>query len=56
MGKQLGPESPSSNEGLSPRETLRRLQAEARLTPDQAPQSLNEVHNERLAAEARRPA
>jgi antitoxin (DNA-binding transcriptional repressor) of toxin-antitoxin stability system len=47
---------PSSNERLSPREALRRLQAEARLTPDQAQQYLNEAHDERLAAEARRPA
>ena len=46
---------PSSNEPLSTREALRRLQAEARLTPDQAQQYLNEVHDERLAAEARRP-
>jgi len=45
---------PSSNESLSPREALRRLQAEARLTPDQAQQYLSEVHDERLAAEARR--
>jgi hypothetical protein len=45
---------PSSNERLSPREALRRLQAEARLTPDQAQQYLNEVHDERLAGEARR--
>jgi antitoxin (DNA-binding transcriptional repressor) of toxin-antitoxin stability system len=47
---------PSSNEDLSPREALRRLQAEARLTPDQAQQYLNEVHDERPAAEARGPA
>lgn len=47
---------PSSNERLSPREALRCLQAEARLTPDQAQQYLNEVHDERLAGEARRPA
>ena len=46
----------SSNEPLSPREALRCLQAEARLTPDQAQQYLNEVYDERLAAEARRPA
>ena len=45
-----------SNERLSPREALRRLQAEARLTPGQAQQYLNEVYDERLAAEARRPA
>ena len=43
----------SSNERLSPREALRRLQAESRLTPEQAQQYLNEVHDERLAAEAR---
>jgi hypothetical protein len=46
----------SSNEPLSPREALRSLQAEARLTPDQAQQYLNEAYDERLAAEARRPA
>ena len=46
----------SSNEPLSPREALRSLQAEARLTPDQAQRYLNEVYEERLAAEARRPA
>jgi len=46
----------SPNEGLQPREALRRLQAEARLAPEQAQQYLNEVHDERLAAEARRPA
>jgi hypothetical protein len=47
---------PSANEHLSPREALRRLQAEACLTPDHAQQYLKEVHDERLAAEARRPA
>ena len=47
---------PSPNGCLSPREALRRLQTEARLTPDQAQQYLNELHDERLAAEARRPA
>ena len=46
----------SSNEPLSPRVALRCLQAEARLTPGQAQQYLNEVYDERLAAEARRPA
>ena len=50
-----GSGSPPSNEHLSPREALRRLQAEARLTPDQAQVYLNEVYDERLAAEARRP-
>jgi hypothetical protein len=47
---------PSSNERLSPREALRRLQTEAHLTPEQAQQYLNEVHDARLDAEARRPA
>jgi antitoxin (DNA-binding transcriptional repressor) of toxin-antitoxin stability system len=46
----------TSNETLSPREALRCLQAQARLTPDQAQQYLNEVPGERLAGEARRPA
>jgi antitoxin (DNA-binding transcriptional repressor) of toxin-antitoxin stability system len=46
---------PSPNERLSPREALRRLQAEARLAPDQAQQYLNEVYDERLTAYARRP-
>jgi hypothetical protein len=46
----------SSNEPLSLREALRCLQAEARLTPDTAQQYINEVHEERLAAEARWPA
>jgi hypothetical protein len=46
----------SSNERLSPREALRLLQTEARLTSGQAQQYLNEVHDERLAAKARRPA
>jgi hypothetical protein len=46
---------PSTSERLSPREALRRLQAEGRLTPNQAQQYLNEVYDERLAAEGRRP-
>jgi hypothetical protein len=50
------PGSTGANEHLSPREALRRLQAEARVTPEQARQYLNEVHDERLATEARRPA
>ena len=45
-----------ANERLSPREALRCLQADARLTPEQAQQYLNEVHDERLAAEACWPA
>ena len=41
---------------LSPREALRQLQAEARLTPEQARDYLEELRAERLAAETRRPA
>ena len=41
---------------LSPREALHRFQAEARLTPDQAQNYLDELRAERLAAETRRPA
>jgi antitoxin (DNA-binding transcriptional repressor) of toxin-antitoxin stability system len=56
---ELRPVPPSaplaSTEPLSPREALRRLQAEARLTSEQAAQYLNEVQDERLAAEAHRP-
>ncbi|HEY2329756.1 MAG TPA: hypothetical protein VGI63_08080 [Verrucomicrobiae bacterium] len=37
-------------EKLSPREALRRLQSDARLTPAEADSYLNEVHAERLAA------
>ena len=37
---------------ISPREALRQLQQDARLTPDQADNYLREVHAERLAAEA----
>ena len=50
------PGPPSSNEHLSPREALRCLQTEARLSSGQAQQYLNEVYDERLATEARRPA
>ncbi len=38
-------------EPLSPREALRRLQQDARLTPAQAESYLNEVRAERIAAE-----
>jgi hypothetical protein len=55
--RPVGPLAAASpNEPLAPREALRRLQAEARLTPDQAQQCLNAVYDERLAAEARQPA
>ena len=48
--------SPEPNGALSPREALRRLQAKARLSPQQAQQYLNEVYDERSAAEAHRSA
>jgi hypothetical protein len=48
------PEAPES-ERLSPREALRLMQEESRLTPEQAKQYMCEVREERLAAEARRP-
>jgi hypothetical protein len=41
---------------VSPREALRQLQAEARLTEQQAHDYLEELRAERLAAETRRPA
>jgi hypothetical protein len=43
-------------EFLSPREALRQLQAEARLTLEQARDYLEELRTERLAAETRRSA
>lgn len=46
----------ASEERLTPREALRRLQAEAQLTPQQAERYLDEVREERLAAENGRPA
>ena len=50
----------SENDGtrtlISPREALRQLQAEARLTPKQAQDYLEELRAERLAAETQRPA
>ena len=48
--------SPESKEQLSPREALRRMQAESRLTAEQAEDYLREVRQERLAAEDRLPA
>ncbi len=60
MVVELRPVAPSarvsSTEPLAPRKALQRLQAEARLTLGQAEQYLKEVHDERLAAEAHRPA
>jgi hypothetical protein len=46
----------AADEKLSPREALRRLQEDARLTPQQAEQYLRELRDERLATESRRPA
>ncbi len=43
-------------ENLEPREALRQLQESARLTPQQAEAYLQELREERLAAENRRPA
>jgi hypothetical protein len=45
-----------AHEALLPREALRRLQEEGRLTPQEAQRYLNEVREERLAAEKWRPA
>jgi hypothetical protein len=44
------------NETLTPRNALRLLQADARMTPQQAERYLNDLREERLAAEDRRPA
>ena len=43
------------DERLTPREALRRLQEDARLTPQQAEGYLRELRQERLAVESRRP-
>ena len=48
-----GPASAPDAGSPPPREALRRLQAEARLTPAQAQSYLNEVHAERLASDGR---
>ena len=45
----------AADEGLTPREALRRLQEGARLTPQQAEGYLRELRQERLAAESLRP-
>jgi antitoxin (DNA-binding transcriptional repressor) of toxin-antitoxin stability system len=47
--------APAKN-SLPPREALRRLQQDARLTTADAESYLHEVRGERLAAEDRRPA
>jgi len=50
------PPPTGSTEQLSPREALRRMQAESRLSVAQAEDYLREVRQERLAAEDRLPA
>jgi len=47
---------PVGEEALLPREALRQLQQEGRLTADDAQRYLTEVREERLAAEKWRPA
>ena len=55
--RPLPPGAGAANGGsMSPRDALRALQQESRLTPAQAEAYLNEVRAERLAAEERRPA
>ena len=55
--RPLPPGAGATNGGrMSPRDALRALQQESRLTPAQAEAYLNEVRAERLAAEERRPA
>ncbi len=46
----------TDQQALSPREALRRLQEEGRLTSQQAEGYLREVREERLADESRHPA
>jgi hypothetical protein len=45
--------TPRSGESLTPREALRQLQEDARLTPQQAAEYLRELREERPAAEGR---
>ncbi len=56
---ELRPTKPAQTpdaEQLTPREALRLLREEVRLSPDQAERYLREVRGERLAAEDERPA
>jgi hypothetical protein len=50
------PAQPSTVENLTPQEALRSLQADARMTQQQAQAYLHELREERLAVENRRPA
>ena len=54
--RPTGNAAPDGDKPLSPREALRRLQEEGRLTPQDAQRYLNQVREERLAAEKCRPA
>jgi hypothetical protein len=47
---------PAVDESLTPREALRLLQEDARMTPQQAERYLRDLREERIAAEDRRPA
>jgi hypothetical protein len=49
-------EHSNANEPLAPRDALRRLQDEARLSPQQVKEYLQEIHDERLAADNQRSA
>ena len=51
----LSPQT-GADEALTPREALRRLQEDARMTPQQAEAYLHEMREERLAVENRHPA
>ena len=51
--RPLAAPAEQEEEGLSPREALRRLQRDARLSPVEAEDYLKEVRAERLAAEDR---
>jgi hypothetical protein len=46
----------AAEEKLAPREALRLLQRDARLTPQQVEEYRGELQEERLAAESKRPA
>jgi len=46
----------AADKNLMPRESLRRLQEDSRMTPQQAEGYLRELRDERLANESQRPA
>lgn len=49
--RQVEMAQPVDDKQLAPREALRRLQEDARLTPSKAEQYLKEIREERLAAD-----